>query len=68
MTSLVGEEKVVDGIYWDFSKGFDTFSHRIVLGQLAAPGVEGVCSVKLAWMAGPESGGEWSQIPLADSY
>lgn len=68
VTSLVGEGKAVDVVYWDLSKAFDTISHRILLGQLAARGVDGVCRVKIAWVAGPENGGEWSLIPLADCY
>lgn len=68
MTSLVGEGKAVDVVYWDLSKTFNTISHRILLGQLAAHGVDGICRAKIAWMTGPESGGEWSLIPLADSY
>ena len=40
MTSLVDEGRVVDVVYLDFSKAFDTFSHRLQLGKLAARGLD----------------------------
>jgi len=35
-TLLVGEGKAVDVVYLGFSKAFDTVSHSIFLGKLAA--------------------------------
>jgi len=34
MTGCVGEERAVDVVYLDFSTGFDTVSHNILLGKL----------------------------------
>ena len=39
MTGLVNEGKAVDVVYLDFSKAFDTVSHSILLGKLAARGL-----------------------------
>ena len=36
VTRLVDEGKAVDIVYLGFSKAFDTISHRILLGKLAA--------------------------------
>ncbi|KAJ7424662.1 hypothetical protein BTVI_05707 [Pitangus sulphuratus] len=40
MTHLVDEGKAVDVVYLDFSKAFDTFSHRIPLEKLATCGLD----------------------------
>ena len=40
VTSLVDEGRAVDVVYLDFSKAFDTVSHRLLLGKLAACGLD----------------------------
>ena len=40
VTRLVDEGKAVDVVYLDFSKAFDTVSHRLLLGKLAACGLD----------------------------
>jgi len=41
VTCLVDEGKAVDVIYKDFSKAFDIVPHRILLGKIAAHGLNG---------------------------
>ena len=40
VTRLVDEGKAADVVYLDFSKAFDTVSHRLLLGKLAARGLD----------------------------
>jgi len=40
VTHLVDKEKVVDVVYLDFSKVFDTVSHSIHLEKLAGHGLD----------------------------
>ena len=40
VTRLVGVGKAVDVVYLDFTKAFDTGSHSILLGKLAARGLD----------------------------
>ena len=47
VTRLVDEGKVVDVVYLDFSKASDTVSHSILLGKLAARGLD---SFNLHWV------------------
>jgi len=62
-THTVDEGKVVDVIYLDFNKAFDTVSHSILLEKVDALDLDGsiLCWVK-NWLRrlGPKSGGEWS--------
>ena len=47
VTRLVDEGKAVDVVYLDFSKAFDMVSHSILLGKLAARGLD---SFTLRWV------------------
>ena len=64
VTCLLDEGKVVDVVYLDFSKAFDTISHSILLEKLVARGlaVRTLCWVKNsgAGWPDPKSCGEWS--------
>ena len=53
-TCLLDEGKVVDVVYLDFSKAFDTVSHSVLLVKLAARGLDDhtLHWVKTGWMAG----------------
>ncbi|KAK4815690.1 hypothetical protein QYF61_005503 [Mycteria americana] len=53
VTRLVDEGKAVDVVYLDFSKAFDTVSHGILLGKLAAHGLDG-CTLRWVknWLDG----------------
>jgi len=41
VTHLVDEGQAVDVVYLDFSKGFDTVPHNILVEKLAAHGLDG---------------------------
>ena len=57
VTRLVDEGKAVDVVYLDFSKAFDTVSHSILLGKLAARGLE---RYTLLWVRNwPEGHTQW---------
>jgi len=62
VTIQVEEGKAVDVVYLDFSQAFDTVSHSIFLGKLAAHGLDSytLLGEELAGGLGPGSGGEWS--------
>ena len=47
VTRLVDEGKAADVVYLDFSKAFDTVSHRLLLGKLAAHGLD---RYRLLWV------------------
>lgn len=51
------ESKVVDGIYLDFSKAFETISHRILQEKLAGHGLNG-CTARWVknWRDGQAQG------------
>jgi len=53
VTRLVDEGKVVNVIYLDFSKAFDTVSHSILLEKLAAHCLDG-CTLQWVknWLNG----------------
>jgi len=53
VTQLVDEGKIVDVVYLDFSKAFDTVPHSILLEKLAALGLDGctLCWIK-NWLKG----------------
>ena len=53
VTRMVDEGKAVDVVYLDFSKAFDTVSHSILLGKLAAHVLDrySLCWVK-NWLEG----------------
>ena len=53
VTILVDERKAVDVVYLDFSKAFDTVSISLILGKLAACGLDryALCWVK-SWLEG----------------
>jgi len=62
VTCLVDGRKAVDVMYPGFSKSFDTISHSILLGKLAAPCLGQVHSLlgkELVGGPGPEWGGEY---------
>ncbi|KAK4825941.1 hypothetical protein QYF61_003453 [Mycteria americana] len=69
VTDLVGEGNVVDVVYLDFSKRFDTVSHSILLEKLAAHGLDGctLCWVKNwldGWAQGVVNGAKSSWRPV----
>ncbi|KAJ7418259.1 hypothetical protein WISP_59838 [Willisornis vidua] len=53
ITCLVEEQKAVDVVYLDFSKAFNTVTHRILLEKLAAHGLDRdtLCWVR-SWLDG----------------
>lgn len=70
MTHLVDKGKVVDFVYPDFSKAFDTVSHcsPFLLEKWLFMAWIGVLGKNLAEWSGPESGGEWSYIKLLTGH
>ena len=51
VTRLVDEGKAVDVVYLDFSKAFDVVSHSILLGKMAAHGLNRFLWVR-NWLEG----------------
>ena len=53
VTRLVDEGKALDVVYLDFSKASDMVSHSILLGRLAAPGLDRYTLIWLRnWLEG----------------
>ena len=56
VSRLVDEGKTVGVVYLDFSRAFDTIPHNILVGKLAAHGLDGrtLHWVKHCWLARPK--------------
>jgi len=67
---LVDEGRTDDVVYLDFSKAFDTVSHRLLLRKLAAHSLDRyMLGWVKSWLEGwTQSVGKWSSIQLAASH